>query len=286
MTVEPAGDPEPARSIALDALAALAVRLAAADRIAPPPAEAALRAIADAAVAAVRVTAVSMALHDAATDTLVFRVAAGREGRGVAGLSIAPHEGIAGYVFSAGQPLAVADVRADPRFELATAERTGYVPRSILAVPLADDDGVVGVMELLDRRDGEPFDLADLELGTRFATAATATIRATRLDGQAVDLLTATLAAVGRLAAVAATTSGPASADPRAPSAGPTLDRADVDALVQAVIDRIPDDDPLWRLADRIGRLRDAEPDDVDLAIDWLDALLRHRQRRSAAGRG
>jgi GAF domain-containing protein len=269
MTLDPAGDPEPARSIALDALVAVAVRLAAADRIAPPPGEAALRAIADAAVAAVRVTAVSMALHDAATGTLVFRVAAGREGRGVAGLSIAPHEGIAGYAYSAGQPLAVADVRADPRFEMAIAERTGYVPRSILAVPLADDDGVVGVMELLDRRDGEPFDLGDLELGSRFADAATATIRATRLDGQAVGLLTATLAAVGRLEPIA-----------------PALDRADVDALVQAVIDRLPDEDPLWRLADRIGRLRDAEPDDVDLAIDWLDALLRHRQRRSAAGRG
>jgi GAF domain-containing protein len=276
MTLDPPGDPEPARSIALDALVALAVRFAAADRIAPPSSEAALRAIADAAVAAIRVTAVSMALHDAATGTLVFRVAAGREGRGVAGLSIAPHEGIAGYVYSAGQPMAVADVRADPRFELATAERTGYVPRSILAVPLADDDGVIGVMELLDRRDGEPFDLADLELGSRFATAATATIRATRLDGQAVGLLTATLAAVGRLAPVA----------DAAPRAGAALDRADVDVLVRAVIDRLPDDDPLWRLADLIGRLRDAEPDDVDLAIDWLDALLRHRQRRSAAGRG
>jgi GAF domain-containing protein len=276
MTLDPPGDPEPARSIALDALVALAVRFAAADRIAPPSSEAALRAIADAAVAAIRVTAVSMALHDAATGTLVFRVAAGREGRGVAGLSIAPHEGIAGYVYSAGQPMAVADVRADPRFELATAERTGYVPRSILAVPLADDDGVIGVMELLDRRDGEPFDLADVELGSRFATAATATIRATRLDGQAVGLLTATLAAVGRLAPVA----------DAAPRAGAALDRADVDVLVRAVIDRLPHDDPLWRLADRIGRLRDAEPDDVDLAIDWLDALLRHRQRRSAAGRG
>ena len=286
MTLDPTGDPEPARSIALDALVALAVRLAAADRIAPPPGEAALRAIADAAVAAVRVTAVSMALHDAATDTLVFRVAAGREGRGVAGLSIALHEGIAGYAYSAGQPLAVADVRADPRFELATAQRTGYIPRSILAVPLADDDGVVGVMELLDRRDGEPFDLADLELGSRFASAATATIRATRLDGQAVGLLTATLAAVGQLAPVADGTIPSAAPPVTAPPTGPALDRADVDALVRAVVERLPDDDPLWRLADRIGRLRDAEPDDVDLAIDWLDALLRHRQRRSAAGRG
>jgi putative methionine-R-sulfoxide reductase with GAF domain len=215
-----------------------------------------------------------MAMHDAATDTLVFRVAAGREGSGVDGLAIASHEGIAGYAYSTSQPLAVADVRADPRFELAAAERTGYVPRSILAVPLADGDGVIGVMELLDRRDGEPFDLADVELAGRFAAAATASIRATRLDYQAVGLLTSTLAVV------ASVTPGPA------PAAGAPFDRAAVDTLVAAVIDEMPDDDPVWRLADRIGRLRDARPEDVDLAIDWLDVLLRHDQRRAAAGRG
>ena len=52
----------------------------------------------------------------------------GPQGEGVVGLASAAHEGIAGYVFSTGQPLAVADVAADPRFERATAERTGYVP--------------------------------------------------------------------------------------------------------------------------------------------------------------
>ena len=136
-----------------------------------------------------RVTAVSVAVHDATTDRLVFRVAAGPEGGGVVGLEIAAHEGIAGYVFSTGQPLAVADVVADPRFERTTAERTGYVPRSLLAVPLADEEGTLGVMEFLDRRDGVPFDLVDLETGGRFAAALTASIRATRLDHDAVGLL-------------------------------------------------------------------------------------------------
>jgi hypothetical protein len=43
--------------------------------------------------------------------------------------------------------------------------------------------------------------------------------------------------------------------------------------------------DPLWRLADRIGRLRDADPDDLDLAVAWLDALLARTQRRARGGR-
>ena len=91
---------------------------------------------------AVGVTAASIALHDAASGRLVFRAAAGPEGGGVVGLSVAANEGIAGYAFSTGQALAIADVAADPRFERATAERTGYVPRSLLAVPLVDDAGV------------------------------------------------------------------------------------------------------------------------------------------------
>ena len=108
--------------------------------------------MAEAAAAVLRVSAASVALRDAASGRLVFRAAAGPEGRAVVGLSLAAHEGIAGYVYSTGQALAVADVVADPRFGRTTAERTGYVPRSLLAVPLVA--GIPGVMEFLDRRDG------------------------------------------------------------------------------------------------------------------------------------
>ena len=91
-----------ARAATLEALVEVAVRLAAAERLAPPSAEPALRAIADAAAAALHVVAASIALHDATEDRLVFRAAAGPQGDGVIGLAIAPHEGIAGYVFSTG----------------------------------------------------------------------------------------------------------------------------------------------------------------------------------------
>jgi len=253
------------RPSALAALAAVAARLAAAERLAPTTAEPALRAIADAAAAALHVTAASIALHEPADNTLVFRAAAGPEGQGVIGLAIAAHEGIAGYVFSTGQPLAVADVAADPRFERATAEQTGYVPRSLLAVPLADGGGSVGVMEWLDRTDGAPFDLHDLEVARRVAAAATATARATRLERDAGGLLRRALAA-----AVAETDE--------------TGDAA-VEVLVAELTADLGTRDALWRLADRIGQLRDADPDDLDLAVAWLDALLARSRRRGAARR-
>ena len=55
--------------------------------------------------------------------------------------------------------------------------------------------------------------------------------------------------------------------------------RRAIEALVAAATERLADDDPLWRLADRIGRLRAADPDDVELAVDWLDALLARTER-------
>lgn len=256
---------EPARDAALEALLVVAVRLSAAERLAADSAAPALSAIADAAAAALHVTAASIALYDAGSDRLVFRAAAGPQGAGVVGLAIAPHEGIAGYVFSTGQPLAIADVVADPRFERGTAERTGYVPRSLLAVPLVDGAGVIGVMEWLDRTDGRPFDLVDLDVATRVAAAATATARATGLVRGAGELLVRVLGDVAR-------------AD-GAPS------REGIESLATTVAAELAETEPLWDLADRIAQLRDADPDDLDLAVAWLDALIERTRRRARPGR-
>jgi len=274
---EPGRPSRTSSAAALEALVAVAARLSAAERLGRADAEPALRAIADAAAAALNVTAASIALHDPVANRLVFRAAAGAQGEGVIGLSVAPNEGIAGYAFATGQPLAIADVRTDPRFERETAERSGYVPRSLLAVPLVDDEGIVGVMEWLDRLDGAPFDLGDLEVATRVAAAATATARATALDQAAGRLLRR---ALGALAAGAEIGAASGDADPSS-----NLDREAIDDLVAAVAAELAGDDPVWRLADRIGQLRAADPDDVELAIDWLDALLARTWRRGRAGR-
>jgi signal transduction protein with GAF and PtsI domain len=254
------------RERALGALVAVAARLAAADRLVPAAGEPALHAVAEAAADLIGVTAASVALHDPATERLVFRAAAGPQGRGVIGLSIAAHEGIAGYVFSTGQPIAVADVTADPRFERTTAERTGYVPQRVLAVPLLDEVETIGVMELLDRRDGMPFDLTDVEAATRMAAAMTAVARASRVDREAQGLLRTVLTSIAQVD-------------------GAQLDDDAIEMLVTDVSERLTGDDPVWRLADRIGRLRAADPDDVELAVDWLDVLLARTERRAESGR-
>ncbi len=150
--------------VVLAALEAVAARAAAAGRLEPAGGEAVLRAVAETTVTLFDAEAASILLHDSATDRLVIRVAAGPAAAGAVGLAIPSSEGIAGYAFTTGQPLAVSDVTADPRFDRSVAEATGYVPRSILAVPLVDDAGSIGVLEVLDRRGDGGFGLRELDL--------------------------------------------------------------------------------------------------------------------------
>ena len=240
----------------LRALESVAARAAVVGRLEPPAGEAVLRSVAEATVTLFDAEAASIALHDAASDRLVIRVAAGTAGEGAVGLAMGSSEGIAGYVFTTGQPLAVSDVAADPRFDRSAAEGTGYVPRSILAVPLVDDGGTIGVLEVLDRRGDAGFGLRDIELAAVFARQATVAIRSSRVERDAGELLRATLAALAGDAA------------------------RDVDGAIDAAIASLDDgEDGLWALADAVARARAAAPGEVALVIDILDALARRAPR-------
>ena len=240
-------------------LAAVARRLAAADRLTPAADDELLVAVAGVAVTTLEAEAASIALHDPAGGRLVFTAAAGPAAGDIVGMTIDPATGIAGYVFTTGQPLAVADVAADPRFERSVAEASGYVPSSLLAVPLTDETGTIGVLEALDRRGGT-FSLRDLDVATSLAGLAVMAVRRGRLRADAATLLADALSGLTG-----------------APDDTP-MDPPAVDALVsRATLALADEDDRTWDLADRIARLRDVDPDTVDLAIAWLDALIRHR---------
>ena len=61
------------------------------------------------------------------------------------GLAIKPGQGVAGYVFSTGLPMALADVARDARFGPRDRGGDRDVPRSLIAVPLVDGEGSIGV---------------------------------------------------------------------------------------------------------------------------------------------
>jgi len=70
--------------------------------------------------------------------------------------------GIAGTVALSGESINIPDAYADDRFNADVDAKTGYRTRSILCLPIKDRDGrVFAVAQLLNRRDGQPFDLQD-----------------------------------------------------------------------------------------------------------------------------
>ncbi len=259
-------------------LRAIATRSETARRLEGSAGEAVLRSVVEATVALFEAEAASIALFEAAAGRLVFEVAAGEQGQGVIGLSIAPDQGIAGYVFTTGQALALSDVASDPRFGRSVAEKTGYIPRSIVAVPLVDDEGTIGVLQVLDKRTGVAFSLRDVELAGVFARQASVAIRASRVERDTAALLRATLR---WLAGAGDITGGAAETELGAD------DEAALDALVRRATDDLAHDetDGLWRLADRVARLRDADPASVELLVELLDVLVRRAEKAARSRR-
>ena len=114
----------------------------------------------------------SIALQDRTTGELVYQSAWGAGAHEIVGVRLPPGAGIAGIVVESGEPEAVADCRGDERFAARIAEGTGYVPYTMLVVPLMRRDQPIGVLSLLDRRDGGRYGADDVERATLFAELA------------------------------------------------------------------------------------------------------------------
>jgi predicted Ser/Thr protein kinase len=116
--------------------------------------------------------AASIGLVDPTTGELVFRAAWGAGADDIVGVRLAPGVGLAGSVVGRGEPLLVADCRNDPRFAAQIAVNTGYVPHTVLIVPLKHDGETIGVLSLLDRRDGNAYGGDDVTRAALFARLA------------------------------------------------------------------------------------------------------------------
>ena len=116
--------------------------------------------------------AASIILVDAATNELVIEVSTDIPLDGLPD-SEKPRFpkgcGIAGQVMESGESLNIPDVSQDPRHFGEVDAKTGFVTRSLLAVPLCVKDRSMGVLEALNRRDGRPFDGEDQALFEAFA---------------------------------------------------------------------------------------------------------------------
>ncbi|NDJ34879.1 MAG: GAF domain-containing sensor histidine kinase, partial [Chloroflexi bacterium] len=122
----------------------------------------------------------SLFLVDEDTGDLVFRVVEGGA-QDLVGQRIQWGMGIVGQVAETREPVIVHNVSEDTRWLRDLDEQTEFETESILAVPLLIHDESLGVLEVINKRDGSPFTGDDIALLTTFAGQAAVAIENARL---------------------------------------------------------------------------------------------------------
>ena len=95
---------------------------------------------------------------------LVFEIVKGPVADKLRGEKMKVCEGIAGWIARTGMPYVANEVANDPLWKREYSDKAGYTPQDILGVPLKTKKGVIGVIEVLNKREDEPFEKRDLNI--------------------------------------------------------------------------------------------------------------------------
>jgi len=115
-------------------------------------------------------------LYDEASNELVARIATGVEE-----IRVPADKGFCGECIKTGTIIVIPDAYNDPRFNPDVDKKTGFVTRNIMSVPLHGyDDRLVGVLQVLNRKDGE-FGDYDIMLAEMLAAQAGVVIQKANL---------------------------------------------------------------------------------------------------------
>jgi signal transduction histidine kinase len=138
-----------------------------------------LTTIIDAAAELTDTEAASILLLDANTGQLRFEATSNVDWPHMGDITVPIEGSLAGAVFKSRQPVVIADASSDPRHFRRVDQQTSFVTRSILGVPLIHKDTPFGVLQALNKRDGESFTDSDVvTLETLAAQAAVAIVNA------------------------------------------------------------------------------------------------------------
>ena len=124
----------------------------------------------------------SVWLYDAATNELVLEVATG-----IRPIRVPSGTGLAGACARERKIINVPDCYADPRFDPGVDKASGYRTRCMLTLPLVDHkDALVGVMQVLNKRDGV-FDAYDEVLATALAAQCAVALQRVKMTGALIE---------------------------------------------------------------------------------------------------
>jgi len=125
----------------------------------------------------------SILLIDKNTNELRFAEISGGLTEELQKVSVPLENSIAGWVISKQRPLLIRDAKNDPRWHRGVDESTDFVTESILGVPLTVRNEIIGVLEVINKRDEAGFNQDDIQIATTLgAQAAIAIENAQLLD--------------------------------------------------------------------------------------------------------
>ena len=131
--------------------------------------------------------AASLMLTIEETYELEFKVVLGPKATKVKTFRLPIGQGIAGWVAENSEAVLIPDAYTDSRFDPSFDKRSGFKTRSMLCVPMIHKSKVVGVMTLINKLDGSPFNENDQILFTIFASQAALSIENARLLFAAIE---------------------------------------------------------------------------------------------------
>jgi len=140
-----------------------------------------LKSILESAVEILNTEAGSLFLVDEQTDELIFEVTDGPVAQNLVGQRLPPGSGFVGKAVNTRRPVIVNNVAAHATWNPNTDKKTGFVTRAILAVPLEVKGRIIGVIEIVNKKDGNHFSDDDQNLLSAFAGQAAVAIDNARL---------------------------------------------------------------------------------------------------------
>jgi signal transduction histidine kinase len=124
----------------------------------------------------------SLLLYDSDSNDLFFEVALGPKGDKVKEIRLPLDEtSIAGYSALHRIPVNIGDVSKDPHWNKNVDEKTQFQTKSLLAVPMLRQERLIGIIEVLNKKDGEAFNEEDIQILLVLASLAAIAIENARL---------------------------------------------------------------------------------------------------------
>jgi PAS domain S-box-containing protein len=140
-----------------------------------------LKVVLELAAEVVQAETGSLLILDERTNELVFDVALGEAGKELKTIRLKLGEGIAGWVAQENKPLIVNDPANDPRWTRRGDQKTKFVTRSILCVPMVHQGKLLGVVQAINRKDQNGFSNEDRVVLEAFAAQTAVAVQNARL---------------------------------------------------------------------------------------------------------